>query len=92
MAEINWTREAENWLRDIYNYIATDNPDAAARTLTEIYEKAQLLRTHPRLGQKYEPERSREIRILLHDHYLNHFYSPMIFTSTRFLRPPSNSP
>ena len=44
MAEINWTRESEIWLHDIYNYIAADNPHAAARTINEIYEKAQLLK------------------------------------------------
>ena len=69
MAEINWTHESEIWLKDIYDYIAVDNPDAAARTLLTIYEKAQLLRNHPRLGRKYEAVRSREIRILLHEHY-----------------------
>ena len=69
MAEINWTRESEIWLRDIYNYIADDDPDAAARTIVEIYEKAQLLRSHPRMGHRYEPEQSREVRILLHEHY-----------------------
>lgn len=46
-----------------------DDPDAAARTILAIYEKAQLLRNHPRLGHKYEAEQSREIRILLYDHY-----------------------
>jgi toxin ParE1/3/4 len=66
---INWTHESEIWLRDIYNYIAVDDPDAAARTITRIYEKAQLLRTHPRLGHRYEPEQSREVRILLYEHY-----------------------
>jgi len=55
LAEINWTRESEIWLRDIYNYIAADDPEAAARTIIEIYEKAQLLRNHPRIGYKYEP-------------------------------------
>ena len=69
MADINWTRESEIWLRDIYNYIATDNPETAARTLTRIYEKAQLLRTQPRIGYRYEPEQSREVRILLYEHY-----------------------
>lgn len=69
MAEINWTRESEIWLKDIYDYIAADNPDAAARTVLAIYEKAQLLRLHPRLGYKYEAEQSREIRILLYEHY-----------------------
>lgn len=69
MAEINWTRESEIWLEDIYYYIAADDPEAAERTITNIYEKAQLLTTHPRLGYKYEPEPSREIRILLYEHY-----------------------
>ena len=69
MAEINWTPESEIWLRDIYNYIAADNPEAAAQTITRIYEKAQLLKEHPRLGHRYELEESREVRILLFDHY-----------------------
>lgn len=69
MADINWTGESEIWLRDIYTYIASDNPEAAARTLTRIYEKAQLLRTQPRIGYRYEPEKSREVRILLYEHY-----------------------
>ena len=69
MAEINWTRESEIWLRDIYNYIAVDDPQAAARTIASIYAKAQLLRNHPRLGHKYEPAESREVRILLYEHY-----------------------
>ena len=69
MAEINWTRESEIWLKDIYSYIAADDPDAAARLVTQIYEKAQLLTSHPRLGHRYEPEQSREVRILLFEHY-----------------------
>ena len=69
MAEINWTRESETWLEDIYNYIAADDADAAARTITNIYEKVQLLRSHPRIGYSYEPAAPREVRILLYDHY-----------------------
>lgn len=69
MAEIDWTRESEIWLKDIYDYIAADDSDAAARTILAIYEKAQLLRNHPKLGYKYETEQSREIRILLYEHY-----------------------
>lgn len=49
MVEINWTREAQVWLRDIHSYIAIDNPDAAQRTIAGIFTRAQLLRTHPRL-------------------------------------------
>ena len=69
MAEITWTRESEVWLKDIFDYIAADDPLAAARTIIGIYEKAQLLRNHPRLGHKYEMVESREVRILLYEHY-----------------------
>ena len=39
MAQLRWTREAEQWLHDIYDYIALDNPDTAARVVHEIYDK-----------------------------------------------------
>ena len=69
MAEIRWTAEAEVWLRDIYDYIAHDNPSAAARVVDGIYEKAQLLKEHPEIGYKYRFESEGEIRILLYGHY-----------------------
>ena len=69
MVEINWTREAQTWLRDIYDYIAIDDSDAAQRTVSGIFRKTQLLSQHSRLGYRYEAERSREIRILLYGHY-----------------------
>ena len=69
MAEINWTWEAQSWLKDIYDYIAADNPDAAARTVNGIYQEAQLLKQHPEAGYKYESEASRTVRILLYGHY-----------------------
>jgi plasmid stabilization system protein ParE len=36
MAELKWTVEAERWLRDIYEFIARDNPPAASRTVQTI--------------------------------------------------------
>lgn len=69
MAKINWTHEAQTWLQDIYRYIASDNPDAAQRTIAGIFSKAQLLKHHPQLGHRYEAETSREVRILLYGHY-----------------------
>jgi len=69
LAEITWTRESELWLKDIFDYIAVDDPGAAARTVIAIYEKTQLLRNHPQLGHNYETIESREVRILLHEHY-----------------------
>ena len=44
MAEINWTEEAEQWLKDIHDYIAQDKPEAAIHVVEGIYEKAQMLR------------------------------------------------
>jgi len=69
VVEINWTREAQVWLSDIYNYIALENRDAATRTVSGLFQKAQLLKRHPKLGYRYEAEESREVRILLYGHY-----------------------
>ena len=69
MAEIRWTIESEAWLRDIYDYIAQDNPSAAAKVVEGIYEKAQLLSEHSEIGYKYRSESEGEIRILLYGHY-----------------------
>lgn len=69
MVEISWTREAQVWLRDIYDYIAVENSDAAARTVRGIFQKAQLLKRHPQIGYRYDAEDSREVRILLYGHY-----------------------
>ena len=68
MAEIAWTEEALRWLEDIFEYLATDNPPAAGRTVDEIYERAQLLSTYPEIGHRYSGS-SRNVRILLYGHY-----------------------
>lgn len=68
MAELNWTSEAERWLRDIYDYIAADNPRAAAEVVEGIFEKAQVLTEFPDVGYKYEGT-TRDVRILLYGHY-----------------------
>ena len=68
-ATINWTREAEAWLYDIYQYIAQDNPTAAAKVVDGIYQRAQILVSHPDIGHRYESTAGRDIRILLYGHY-----------------------
>jgi plasmid stabilization system protein ParE len=68
LAEINWTEEAQSWLKDIYDYIAADNPEAAAHTVEGIYEKAQILKQYPEAGYRYESQ-SRLVRILLYGHF-----------------------
>jgi toxin ParE1/3/4 len=69
VAEIRWTAEAERWLRDIHDYIATDKPEAAVRTIRAIYDKVQLLREFPELGYRYEHACGSDIRILIYGHY-----------------------
>jgi plasmid stabilization system protein ParE len=69
LAEINWTEEAQTWLKDIYNYIAADNPDAAVGTVNGIYKRAQMLEVNPAAGHEYVTQSSRKVRILLYGHY-----------------------
>lgn len=68
MATITWTAEAERWLEDIFEYIAGDNPVAAAETVQGIFDRAQSLASFPLLGQRYAPS-DRHVRILLYGHY-----------------------
>lgn len=68
MAEINWTEEAQRWLTDIFEYVAAENPQAAARTVQGIYERAQDLTRFPEIGSRYTAS-SRHVRILLYGHY-----------------------
>lgn len=68
MAEITWTAEAQRWLQDIFEYVAADNPQVAARTVQGIFERAQDLVTFPEIGQRYSAS-SRQVRIPLYGHY-----------------------
>jgi toxin ParE1/3/4 len=68
VAEITWTNEALRWLEDIFEYIAVDNPDAAARTIDGIYERAQVLAQYPEIGHKYLHS-PRNVRILQYGHF-----------------------
>ena len=69
MAEIRWSREAEQWLKDIYDYIAQDNPTAAAKVVSSLIGKVKLLADFPELGQKFREEPEGDIRVLLYGHY-----------------------
>ncbi len=69
MAKIVWTRAAVDCLEHIHDYIAADRPDAAGGGVAGIYEKVQLLRNHPLIGQRYEPIADRQVREILYGHY-----------------------
>lgn len=61
--------EAARWLEDIHDHSASESPSSAHRVVIGIHKKIQLLRDHPRLGQRYEPVVDREVREILFGHY-----------------------
>jgi len=69
MAKINWTDEAQKWLRDIHDYIAQDNPVAATKVAMEIYKRVQVIASFPEIGHRYRTEPEGDVRILLYGHY-----------------------
>jgi toxin ParE1/3/4 len=70
MARLIWTQEAVRWLGSIFDYIATENPVAARRVVTDIYEKVAVLKIFGGIGYRYElDQEGDEVRILLYGHY-----------------------
>jgi plasmid stabilization system protein ParE len=69
VAAVAWTLEAIRCLEIIHDSIAAENPRAAIGGVRGIYAKVQLLRDHPRLGQRYEPIVDREVRETSYGHY-----------------------
>ena len=68
MVEVTWTSEAERWLEDIFEYIATENPNAASSVVSGIYDRTQVLKEFPEIGYRYSGS-DRDVRILLYGHY-----------------------
>lgn len=68
MVELNWTNEAQQWLEDIFEYIAQENPIAARNLVGSIFDRAQILTSFPESGYIYESS-ERNVRILLYGHY-----------------------
>ncbi len=69
MGKVGWTDEASLWLRRIYEHIATDDAEAAMRTVRGILSKAQMLARFPELGQQYSRHADRHIRVVRYGHY-----------------------
>ena len=69
MGRVSWTREAQDWLEDIFRYISADDPVAAAATVQAIFKKTELLRRHPFAGYPVRQFTNDDVRVLLHGHY-----------------------
>jgi plasmid stabilization system protein ParE len=52
MAEIVWTEPALADLDAIADYIALDDPDAAARLVRRVFQHVEQLALHPKSGSK----------------------------------------
>ena len=53
--KVVWSRTAQRELREIKNYIASDNPNAADKVVHEIEERVDLLQTLPFGFPAYAP-------------------------------------
>lgn len=69
MTQIVYASEAEEDLNEIWAYIASDNQDAADRTIDNIIKKAKALLSHPRLGRQRD-ELAAGLRCLYIGNYL----------------------
>ncbi len=67
--KVIWSSRAQRRLRQIYTYIAEDQPEHAKRMVNRLTKRSQQLRTQPRLG-RVVPEYAREdIRELIEGSY-----------------------
>ena len=49
--KVRWTRPALNDLEGIGDYVAKDNPVAAARLVARIFDHVDALNEHPKIGR-----------------------------------------
>lgn len=62
--KVRWTDKARRHLRAIHDYIATDSPKYATRTVDRITRKGERLKRFPLLGHvvpEYEVESVRQV-------------------------------
>ncbi|GAC1329419.1 MAG: type II toxin-antitoxin system RelE/ParE family toxin [Beijerinckiaceae bacterium] len=59
--KVRWTAPASRDLEAIGDYIAEDNPAAAAKLITRVLERADQLAAHPQLGRVGRVRGTREL-------------------------------
>jgi len=58
-----WTEPARQDLRQVFEYIAEDNPKVASKLLSIIQERAVFLQNNPQMGRKGRVDGTRELVI-----------------------------
>lgn len=66
--KLEWTRAALADLRQILDFVAQDNPQAARTLAARVRQTAEHLTQHPFIGRRGDLEGSREL--MLHRNYL----------------------
>lgn len=69
MAELRWTPEALDWLKNIHGYISQDSPRAAAKVIDGIVKKAELVAKFPGIGTRLRVEPEGDVRMIMYGHY-----------------------
>lgn len=94
MAKLVWAEPALADLDAIADYIALDNPDAAARLVQRVFDHVTQLKIHPESGSKLpELERSRYRHIIeppcriIYRYDGRSVYIVHVMRSERLLRP-----
>ena len=67
--ELKWTSKALSDLARLYEFLASVNRRAAARTVQSLVAAPARLLDHPRIGEKLEEFDPREVRRILVGHY-----------------------
>lgn len=60
---VRWTTPAREQFLSAYDYIAADNPRAAARTADSLSKSTEMLAKHPLAGREGRVARTRELLV-----------------------------
>lgn len=67
--EVKWTSKSLSDLARLYEFLATVNKAAAARTVQALTSTPSTLMRNPRVGERLEEFEPREVRRMLVGHY-----------------------
>ena len=67
--ELKWTSKALSDLVRLYEFLASVNQPAAARTVQQLSAAPSTLLTNPRIGERLEEFEPRDVRRILVSHY-----------------------
>lgn len=94
MVEIKWLRDAQNDLREIYDYISLDSKRYAHLQVEKIINATKIIKIQPEIGKILEATANPKIRELVEGNYriiyriidLNKIHILMVHHSARDLR------